>query len=323
MEAPITKINLKLLQSFMLVAEHNSFRVAADLTHRSNSAVSSQIKQLELQLGIALLHRTTRSVHLTTAGEKLLATTRRALHEVHLGLQELYEEADAERGQVSIACSPSLSPVYLPAILTKFEEAHPGVRVVVRELPSRELFPSVRCGDFDFAVGSRGASISNVDFETVIEDEFLAIAPPDFLPDATSTVSLATLATVPVLLPAASTASRQMLEDAARTQGVKLVPKHECVHQGTLVSMAEAGLGVGVLRRSIAYSNAKRAMRALRIVDPVISRSVGIIKIRGQCLSAPAERLAQLFVEFLPRFLTGDDKDWIRPPAVRRAPIAG
>src|SRR5690606_21728085 len=86
MDAPITKVNLKLLQSFMLVAEHKSFRAAADLTYRSQSAVSSQIKQLELQLGVPLFHRTTRSVRLTAAGEKLLTTTRRALREISFGL---------------------------------------------------------------------------------------------------------------------------------------------------------------------------------------------------------------------------------------------
>ena len=319
MDAPITKVNLKLLQSFMLVAEHKSFRAAADLTYRSQSAVSSQIKQLELQLGVPLFHRTTRSVRLTAAGEKLLTTTRRALREISFGLHEICEEVHRQGGQVSLACSPSLSPTYLPAILAVFEKEYPGVRVLIRELPSREMFATIRSGDFDLAIGSRGASVSNVDFETLIEDDFLAITTQDFLPQATSTVSLEELATVPLLLPAATTASRQILEDAARARGLRLIPKHESAHQGTLVPMAEAGLGVAVLRRSVAYANLKLAMRALQIVNPVISRSVGIIKIRGQMLSPPADRLAQLCADLLPRLVTGavDHNGRMLPPAAR------
>jgi len=56
----LPNVNLKLLQAFLLVAEHGSFRQAADLTHKSQSAVTSQIKQLESQLGLSLFHRTTR-----------------------------------------------------------------------------------------------------------------------------------------------------------------------------------------------------------------------------------------------------------------------
>jgi DNA-binding transcriptional LysR family regulator len=300
---PITRVNLKLLQTFVLVAEHNSFRIVADLTHRSQSAVSSQIKQLELQLGIALLHRTTRSVRLTAAGEKLLATTQRALLDVSSALQEIQEEAN-EGGRVSVACSPSLSAAYLPPILTILEKEYPSIRISIRELPSREQFPAICGGDFDFGLGS-SASESSLDFEPLIEDDYLAITSQDFLPGATSTVSFEELSTVPILLAAAPSVNRQVLEETARKQGVRLTPKYECMDRNTLVSMAEAGLGVAILPRLVACSHLKLAMRTLRIVDPAISRSVGIIRIRGQALSAPAERLAQLCAQLLPSSVAG------------------
>ncbi len=64
---PITNVNLKLLQTFLLVAEYSSFRIAADKT-RSQSSVSTQIKHLEEQLRVVLFHRTTPRVQLTKEG---------------------------------------------------------------------------------------------------------------------------------------------------------------------------------------------------------------------------------------------------------------
>lgn len=86
---PITKINLKLLQSFVFVAEQYSFRQAAALIGHSQSAVSAQIKRLEAQLGVALFHRTTRRVQLTAEGEQLLSCARGAIAEVELGLRRI------------------------------------------------------------------------------------------------------------------------------------------------------------------------------------------------------------------------------------------
>lgn len=75
-----SQINLKLIQTFLTVAEMKSFRGAADQVKRSQSAVSMQIKQLEEQLGVALFHRTTRSVKLTAEGEKLVGSAQEGLN---------------------------------------------------------------------------------------------------------------------------------------------------------------------------------------------------------------------------------------------------
>jgi DNA-binding transcriptional LysR family regulator len=86
-------VNLKLLHSFLLVADHGSFRRAAEEANRSQSAVSMQVRQLELQLGVALFHRTTRKVELTREGEMLLDCARKAAIELQIGLRRIKEAA--------------------------------------------------------------------------------------------------------------------------------------------------------------------------------------------------------------------------------------
>ena len=80
------RVNLKVLSTFLAVAENESFRKAAEQTNISLPAVSMQIKQLEERLGVALLQRTTRKVVLTPEGEKLMISTRKAMAEIDAAL---------------------------------------------------------------------------------------------------------------------------------------------------------------------------------------------------------------------------------------------
>uniref|UniRef100_UPI00035E69BE LysR family transcriptional regulator n=1 Tax=Herbaspirillum lusitanum TaxID=213312 RepID=UPI00035E69BE len=136
----LANVNFKLLQTFLLVADQSSFRIAAEKSFRSPSAVSAQIRQLEAQLGVALFHRTTRNVRLTTEGEQLLDCAQRALMEVESGLRKIQESADIRRGRVSISCSPTIAETRLARVLAAFEKEYPGIEVSVRELTSMALF---------------------------------------------------------------------------------------------------------------------------------------------------------------------------------------
>src|SRR3954447_10424998 len=92
-------VNLKLMHTFLLVAEHSSFCRAAEVSNRSQSAVSMQIRQLELQLGVSLFHRTTRRVQLTREGELLLVCARKAVYELQTGLRQIKDAVDVQRGR--------------------------------------------------------------------------------------------------------------------------------------------------------------------------------------------------------------------------------
>ena len=119
-------VNLNLLQTFLLVAERESFRQAAEESHRTPSAVSMQIKHLEDQVGAPLFVRTTRKVELTADGQQLLVRVREALTDVGSGLQELRDAVELRRGRVSLASSFSIASTRLPDVLARFKLQHPA-----------------------------------------------------------------------------------------------------------------------------------------------------------------------------------------------------
>jgi DNA-binding transcriptional LysR family regulator len=299
---PITNMNLRLLQTFMVVAETLSFRAAAEQMRRSPSAISVQVRQLEEQLGLKLLYRTTRSVHLTAEGAELFTGTRRAMHEVGLGLRRIHELADVRRGTVSLACSPTVAATQLPRILAVFEKDYPAVRVQLREMHAGELFQAVRQGDVDFGIGPRIATVGDdIHFETVLDDPFMALIHHSQIAKTRVRITLKELARMPLLLQSSALITRHLLEEAEHKSGLKLTSKYECTQVQSLVAMAEAGLGAAIVPRSFIQASHTPSTRALRITQPGITRQVALVTVRGRPFSPASGRLAQLVREMIGR----------------------
>jgi DNA-binding transcriptional LysR family regulator len=114
---------------FVAVAEAKGFRAAAKRLDVSGSAVSQALRRLEERLGVALVQRTTRSVRLTEAGERLYAAVRPALDEVRAAVLAVGELADRPRGTVRLSVSASAESFLRGPTLEGFAAAYPEVRL--------------------------------------------------------------------------------------------------------------------------------------------------------------------------------------------------
>lgn len=143
----------ELLRSFIAVAESGSFTRAAERLHRTQSAVSAQIRRLEEQAGCALLTRSTRSVVLTAKGETLLGYARTILH--------LNEDARARMegpkfaGTIRIGASEDFASTWLPHVLRRFKASNPGVVLEVEVGIPSVLFQALDEERLDLVLGSR------------------------------------------------------------------------------------------------------------------------------------------------------------------------
>lgn len=295
----LANVNLKLLQAFLLVGEHSSFRAAAEMSYRSTSAVSAQIRQLEEQLGVPLFHRTTRSVRLTDEGQHLLDCARRALLEIDSGLRKIQETADVKRGRVSLSCSPTIAATRLARVLAAFEKDYPGVEVFVRELTSDALFDSIRKREVDFGIGPL-VKTGEFHFESLLEDPLYALVPKRFITTSKDTIALATLTNMPLLVLNPATALRDVLESTLRERNLTVTTRYEFTQAQTLISMASEGLGAAILPKVALPPVIDKRTYSLRIVSPAMTREVALITVRGQSLSPASQRLAQLMKQLIP-----------------------
>jgi DNA-binding transcriptional LysR family regulator len=119
------------LAVFVAVAEAKNFRVAGERLGVSASAVSQALRKLEERLGVTLVLRTTRSVSLSEAGERLYASVRPALADVEAAVAAVGELSDAPRGTIRLLIGTTVDPVLRRLPLADFLAAHPHVRLDV------------------------------------------------------------------------------------------------------------------------------------------------------------------------------------------------
>jgi DNA-binding transcriptional LysR family regulator len=125
------------MATFVAVAEAKGFRAASDRLGVTHSAVSQAIRRLEERLGVPLVRRTTRSVHLTEAGERLHAALRPALDDVRAAIAAVGEFGAEPRGLLRIHSSSAAETLFGESLIVPFLRAHPHIQLdlVVSDAP--------------------------------------------------------------------------------------------------------------------------------------------------------------------------------------------
>jgi DNA-binding transcriptional LysR family regulator len=129
--------DLNSMAVFVAVADAKGFTAAARELGVSASAVSQAVRKLETQLGITLLQRSTRSVHLTEAGKRLYATVAPALEEVRSAVEALGEMRSEPRGTLRLHVSTGATDFLRGPLVAEFLDANPHVRLAVEVTDER------------------------------------------------------------------------------------------------------------------------------------------------------------------------------------------
>lgn len=137
------------IQAFLAVARTCNFSSAARELGVSRSAVSQSVRQLEEQLRVVLLQRTTRSVSLTDAGRRLVEGVGPALAQASASLAEVAASPGEAVGRLRLSISRSASPLIVDPVLPVFRQRHPRVEV---EISFEEKLVDIVAGGFDAGV---------------------------------------------------------------------------------------------------------------------------------------------------------------------------
>jgi DNA-binding transcriptional LysR family regulator len=155
-------LDLNLIPMFMAVAEEHNFRAAADRIGVTRSAVSQGIRRLEESLGVALVRRTTRSVSLTEAGERLHAEVAPAIAEMRAAVEATGSLGGHPRGQLRLAVSSIAERFLSGPLLASFAEANPEVQL------------DINVTDEEFDIVAEGYD-AGVRLGEVIEQDMIAV----------------------------------------------------------------------------------------------------------------------------------------------------
>lgn len=162
-------MNLHSLRYFIEVAKTKSFTEASKRLFISQPGISQQIDLLEKQLGITLLHRTTRKVELTEEGKYLYDKTLSSFNEIEDTVAHLVENSTFP-SLISIATVPSAASLYLPNLLKKIHAHHPEIEFRILETTTKNVMN---------AIGNRTSHLGFI--RTTEEPHLLAQADMDHL----------------------------------------------------------------------------------------------------------------------------------------------
>lgn len=151
MSAPL---DLDQLRTFAAIADCGSFTEAARRVHKTQSAVSMQIKRLEERLGQPLFLREGRQVTITNEGEALLARARRML-KINAEIVDMFSDVDLS-GTIRFGVPDDYAAKLLPPVLRSFQRTHPKIQVEVRCQSSEDLLEGMKSGKFDLIIFTQG-----------------------------------------------------------------------------------------------------------------------------------------------------------------------
>jgi DNA-binding transcriptional LysR family regulator len=245
-------MELRQLEYFVAVAEEANFTRAAERVHISQSGVSAQIRQLERELGAALIDRSGRTATLTTAGEAALEHARAALASACALRHAVGEVTDLIRGRLTVGMVTACSVTALFDALSAFHRAHPGVEITLVEDSSDRLTERVRAGTIDLAlIGAASAPPPGLESLPIVSERLVAAVATHHPLARRSRVTLADICAYPIVCMPTGTGIRSAFDQACAAKGVRPAVALQASAPGAVADLAIRGLGIAILSESM------------------------------------------------------------------------
>ena len=290
-------MDIKTLQIFLVVARTHSLSKASALLSMTQPGISRQIKRLEADLGMPLLHRDGRGASLTAAGRILAARGEVIVSEMESVKIELEILRGEPRGVVTLGITPTISILLLPRLFRAIQSGYPRITLRVLESLSGEINEWLMNGRVDIGVLAQSPATRQRHGEPLVLEDLFLIGPVD-LKAAQGDCALADLARYPLILPTAAHGLRVAVQGAADRLGVTLNVILEMDALSGLINLAQNGVGYTILPDYVVERQTGLSLvSARRIVRPEIQRSLMLATAGGKPATPAVETVRGLIRE--------------------------
>lgn len=246
----ILAASLRQMQIFQSVARHLSYTRAAEELHLTQPAVFTQVRQLEEQLGSALIERLGKRLFLTEAGQVVLSSARDVLGEMERMEMRLAELRGLARGRLRIAVV-STAKYDIPRRLGAFCRAHPGIDVSLTVGNREDLLARFAGNEDDLYILGTPPGGLDAEAHRYAENPLVMIAPPGH-PLAGRVLRPADVAAEPFVMRELGSGTRIAAERYFAAQGFAPVVRMELGANEAIKQAVMAGLGLSVISRGSA-----------------------------------------------------------------------
>ena len=273
------------LRAFVEIAETRSFSVAAARLHLTQPAMSKRIAALEQSFGARLFDRIGRRVNLTEAGHALLPRARRILAELDDSRRALSNLSGHVGGTLRLGTSHHIGLHRLPPGLRSFVSQYPDVELDLHFMDSEAACHAVETGHLELAIVTLPPEPRpSLELIPIWDDPLAVVCGADHPLAQRRRVQLAHLAEYPAILPATSTYTRQIAEQAFAEIGLTLRGSLSTNYLETIKMLVSVGLGWSLLPQTMVDGQ----LRELPVRELRLKRTLGAVHHRERTLSNAA-----------------------------------
>jgi DNA-binding transcriptional LysR family regulator len=288
------KIDTLGLQAFIAIAEQASFHRAATALHISQTALSRRLQNLEADLEIKLVERTTRSVALTGIGQEFLPEARRLLSDLARALKDIRETGKAQRGDICIASVPTAGVHFLPRIVHEYSSRYPDNRIRILDRLSAAVADAVLSREAEFGVHVAESLHPELTSSTLFHDQFVLLCRDDHPLAKRKALRWKQIEPFRLIFAGEVSANRFVLDHALGKQDLALQSFYEVQRSSTAIGLVAEGVAAAVIPRLALQKGSYPRTRIIALTDPVVYRSLALVSRRTAILSPAAQELYDL-----------------------------
>jgi LysR family nitrogen assimilation transcriptional regulator len=305
-------MDLRQLRYFVAIVEHGSFSKAANQLRVAQPALSQHLRHMEEELGITLLHRGTRGVLPTEAGERLLRRAKTILTEFGELRDSVRGEKSAPVGEVRFGIPGTVSELLSVPLIEAAQARYPTVRIRIAEAMSGYILDWLRRGEIDLAMIYSASNPSGLAVHHVLTEELCLFGAPQLSAckvPAGQPVTLTEAAKLDLILPGPSHGLRDLIEEAALSVKAPIWPAVEIDSYGQIKRLVQHGRGYGILpRTAVTREEQDGSVKIWPLTAPQLTRRVFLAYSTERPQSAAVRAIGQLAWESLRGLV--DDGVW-------------
>lgn len=297
-------VTIRQLRAFTALARAGSFTRAAASMHITQSALSGLIKELETQVGVKLVDRSTRRTRLSQTGLEFHSVATRLLKDLDCALDSIDDLKRLRRGVVRVAAPQLLASTLIPHVIASFLGKYPDVHVRLVDCGGDNPLTLTLRGEVDICVNPHREEISGLEADFLFDLPFMAVFQASHPFSAQAQIAWSDFVRAPVISLQGRFTSQLSIDLQRFTHVPTIRPSYEVGFMSTALSMVNAGLGVAAC---LPYAQALADLYGLQtrpLIDPEIRRQFFIYRRPHTSLSPATET----FVHYLHEHM--GDRSW-------------
>ena len=301
-------ITFRQLRVFAEVAQQGSMARAAETLHLTPPAISMQIKEIESQVGLPLFDRNGRAVTLSTAGEYFLVHAKRLLAALKDADHAMARLKRVERGLLTIGMV-STAKYFVPHLLARFHEEHPGVDVRLRVAGNREqLVALMDAGEVDISIMGRPPREVATRAESFAAHPLVFVAPPAHPLVRRADLPVTALDGCAFIAREHGSGTRSALEAFFTEHRFEPRMAMEMSSNETIKQAVIAGMGISFLSlHTVGLEVRSGLLSVLDIQGTPLMRTWNVVHMGSKVLSPAAEAFRYYVIEHGEAFLVAHD----------------